>query len=390
MAKGLIRSSSLDDGETQITGGIFDIEKIKDKWIAEDYMVIDNRDEATKSDYPKMVVRKVYVTIDELHHQSVAWTSDDGTKTNVLDSCEYFFIPSGTEGVKVIFTPRSGYEFVEGEESGVRVLQSPLTDDVRLTAPAVRPQDCQVSFVIGEGVVSVEFAIGEETETLSENEIRTLPFGSKVEILGVRAQEFRYPYDGPTKFTVSDGLEIAVSLREQMPGCPEHPWAGGDSVDVWTNGTTLVIEGTGAMSNFVNAADVPWAAVAGEMTEVSVGKDVTRIGVNALAGFAADVPVHGLTATVLNDSIIAPAGAISGAEPEKVAIIDGKAYLGVSVYTNSEVKARGEGEGWGVATNGVIEVPAEGKSGFFYLMSKPSVPSDAIHAPIFIPQNIEE
>ena len=26
-------------------------------------------------------------------------------------------------------------------------------------------------------------------------------------------------------------------------------------------------------------------------------------------------------------------------------------------------------------------VPAPGKQGFFYLMSKPSVPSDAIHAP---------
>ena len=83
----------------------------------------------------------------------------------------------------------------------------------------------------------------------------------------------------------------------------------------------------------------------------------------------------------------APSGAVS-AEFDAVQIMDGKAYLDVSVYTNSEVKARGEG--WGVATNGVIEVPAEGKSGFFYLMSKPSAPSDAIHAPIFIPQNVEE
>ena len=55
-------------------------------------------------------------------------------------------------------------------------------------------------------------------------------------------------------------------------------------------------------------------------------------------------------------------------EFDKVAIMDGKAYLDVSVYTNSEVKARGEGEGWGVATNGVIEVPAPGKQGFFLLI----------------------
>lgn len=63
-----------------------------------------------------------------------------------------------------------------------------------------------------------------------------------------------------------------------------------------------------------------------------------------------------------------PAGAISPAEFERIEIVDGIAYLGVAVYTNSAVKT--EGEGWGVATNGVIEVPAPDKQGFFLLMSK--------------------
>ena len=65
--------------------------------------------------------------------------------------------------------------------------------------------------------------------------------------------------------------------------------------------------------------------------------------------------------------------------------MDGKAYLDVSVYTSDTIT----NQNWSVATNGVIEVPAGGKQGFFYLMSKPSVPSDAIHAPIFIPENVE-
>ena len=164
-------------------------------------------------------------------------------------------------------------------------------------------------------------------------------------------------------------------------GSSENPWAAGDTVMAYTNGAGgLVIKGVGAMSNFVNAAAVPWAAVAGEVSEVSLGRDVTRIGVNALAGFAANVPVQGLTATVLNDSIIAPAGAISPAGFETVAIVDGKAYLGVSVYT-SDTLANPD---WSVATNGIIEVPAEGKSGFFYLLSKPAMPSDAPHSPITI------
>ena len=41
-------------------------------------------------------------------------------------------------------------------------------------------------------------------------------------------------------------------------------------------------------------------------------------------------------------------------------------------------------QNWSVATNGVITVPAPGKQGFFYLMSKPSAPSDAPHSPITI------
>ena len=161
-------------------------------------------------------------------------------------------------------------------------------------------------------------------------------------------------------------------------GSSENPWAAGDTVMAYTNGAGgLVIKGVGAMSNFVNVAAVPWTAVADEVTEVSVDRDVTRIGVNALAGFAAAVPVHGLTATVLNDSILAPAGAISPAEFEKVDIIDGKAYLGVSVYTSETLT----NQDWSLATDGVIEVPAEEKSGFFYLMSKPSAPSDLKEPP---------
>ena len=101
------------------------------------------------------------------------------------------------------------------------------------------------------------------------------------------------------------------------------------------------------------------------------------IGDNLWAGLAEDVVINGET-IVRRKEIAAgfpvetPSGAISPAEFERIDIVDGKAHLGVSVYTNSEVKA----EGWGVATNGVIVVPAPGQQGFFYLMSKPGVPSN--------------
>ena len=75
-----------------------------------------------------------------------------------------------------------------------------------------------------------------------------------------------------------------------------------------------------------------------------------------------------------------PSGAVSGAEFESVQIVDGKAYLGVSVWTSDTIT----NQNWSVATNGVIEVPAEGKTGFFILQSKAAVPSGNNPANIII------
>ena len=140
---------------------------------------------------------------------------------------------------------------------------------------------------------------------------------------------------------------------------------------MWTNGTgALVFEGRGRTDDFASAAERPWAESMPGVRTARVAETVT-LGTNTLKGIAATAPVNGLVPSDLFAAVGGqdPAGAISPAEFEKVAIIDGKAYLDVSVYTNSEVKATDGG--WGVATNGVIEVPAEGKQGFFYLMSRP-------------------
>ena len=70
-----------------------------------------------------------------------------------------------------------------------------------------------------------------------------------------------------------------------------NPWTIGaegheDDVKAWTNGEgRLVIEGRGAlrvaMRNFANAADVPWADCADEVTEVTIAVGVTNVGKNA-------------------------------------------------------------------------------------------------------------
>ena len=156
------------------------------------------------------------------------------------------------------------------------------------------------------------------------------------------------------------------------PGSKDAPWRIGDDVQAYTNGTGgLILFGTGATSNFTGAAELPWVDVVDTIEEVDVSSGITRIGSNLWAGLENGVVIN-METIALRKMIAAgfpaetPSGAISPAEFERIDIVGGKAYLGVSVWTSDTVT----NETWSVATNGVIEVPAPGKSGFFYLKSK--------------------
>ena len=195
---------------------------------------------------------------------------------------------------------------------------------------------------------------------------------------------------GDVVFGTTDGFPLPTV--EGIPGTIVAPWTVGENVQAYTNiAGVLTITGTGAMSNFTNAADVPWNPAM--VKSIAIGNEVTKIGVNTWFGMSGDVVVDGglplSRYAFVGEGFAAseePSGSISPAEFERVDIVDGVALLGVSVYTSDAIT----NENWSVATNGVIEVPAPGKQGFFILKSKPSAPTDAPHAPIFIPEIIEE
>ena len=94
---------------------------------------------------------------------------------------------------------------------------------------------------------------------------------------------------------------------EQLPpeGGKENPWKIGattnDTVVAWTNGTTLVIEGKGAMKDFTAESPVPWAK--GDIVLATVGSDVASLGNAAFAdsptGEGAEI-VFKNPATVIN------------------------------------------------------------------------------------------
>ena len=198
--------------------------------------------------------------------------------------------------------------------------------------------------------------------------------------------------------TVSRSFSLVAPPR----GSSLNPWVGGDSVTVWTNGTTLVIEGMGAMSNFANAASVPWAGIANEVTAVTIAAGVTKVGANAFAGFAEKVPVSGLTATVLNNSVSASEPiipdnmvlvtkeSIEAAKAETAQIVNGQIELGVSVCSNADITA--STANWapvkftkdtqiGLSADGtklVLPIPVAAQQGFMILQSggAKAVPSD--------------
>ena len=164
----------------------------------------------------------------------------------------------------------------------------------------------------------------------------------------------------------------------------------GDAALAWMDGTTFVVEGTGAMYDFASAAEVPWADVAKEVTAVTIEEGVTKVGANAFAGFAENVPVSGLSATVLNNSVSASEPVIpddmvlvakeelQAAKAEAVTVADGVVSLGVTVNTNGNFTA--ETKSWAPVelTSGnvkvengkiVISIPVDSQSGFMILQS---------------------
>ena len=361
-----------DDGTVAISGGIF-ARPVKIEWIAEGYAIGGNSDSATSAAYPYAVTPAAFtVTISDHPHSIAQLTYGNGAVTSLVTNTS-FKLGTGMTGVSVIFTPEHGYCFAVEDETGVRTLPSPVIEDCTVEAPAVEEMPCEVTFAVGAGIRRAAYVCGGVTNELVTGEsARIVQLGTRVELI-VEELPHYYPFAGARTFMVEqETMRVEIFASPIPKGMEGNPFQIGADVFASTNAAgVMTITGTGAMSNFVSATDVPWAPET--VTAVTIAAEVAQIGANAWSGMDDSVVINGTALSAVRylapgvDSAD-PAGAISPAEFERIDIIDGKAYLGVSVFTNSEVKVKGEG--WGVATNGVIEVPAPGKRGFFILKSK--------------------
>ena len=200
------------------------------------------------------------------------------------------------------------------------------------------------------------------------------------------------------------------------PGDRDRPWKAGTSVTAWTNGTgRLVIQGSGTMYDFEDAASVPWAGAADEVTTVTVEGGVTHIGKNVFAEMDNLVSINGenvestyRTVSTVNgksieqfnmmgdalgngtlvypsaepvipdDMVLVAQTELQAAKAEAVTVADGVVSLGVTVNTNGNFTA--EAKSWAPVElkpenvkveNGkiVITIPVDSQSGFMILQS---------------------
>ena len=317
------------------------------------------------------------------HHLSATWTSQAQTEPQAIVD-NVFAVFSGTSNVVVRFAATSGY-----------LLDGPETLDLgNPEADIVVPEADLPATVFINAVVTVErrehmsafwtSGAGTVTNAIAGASFEVERGTTGVKVIFVPEPCYRFVSAGETGIRELDSpltkdCEVSSPEFEGIPGTVVAPWDVGEDVVAYVkDDMTLVIEGSGAMTDFANAEDVPWNEVASEVTRVEVGKGVTHIGENAFVALPDSAVIElSLSFGALRRALgvaEAAAGAISGAEFKAVEIVDGKARLDVSVYTNSKLTAAIEG--WGFATNDVIVVPAPDKQGFFYLMSKPAVPSN--------------
>ena len=273
-------------------------------------------------DMPTATYLYAVITVGQLNHMTAAWTSGDGTVTNAIEGMS-FEVLKGTTGVKVIFTPDQNYRFVNGGETGVRELDSPL----------------------------------------------------------------------------AEGCEVTPPETEGIPGTVVNPWVVGTDVRAYMGDEgTLVITGTGAMDDFASAADVSWAAVADQVTAVTVADGVT-LGKNALALLSNDVLVtfgspvlsvgtmKGATGVyeppapvIPDDKVLVSKESIAAAKAMTVQVVNGQIELSVSVSTNADITAEVP---WapvkftpdtqiGLSSDGtklILPIPVAAQQGFMILQS---------------------
>ena len=190
-------------------------------------------------------------------------------------------------------------------------------------------------------------------------------------------------YDAPTLTIETDGPGTWV-----FKAIADESWKVGDSVTATLGADGILsFTGTGSTHDFSGAADVPWdkSSVKG----VRIGDGVT-LGENVFAGLSDTLPVSlslselksGFSASVPEGMLLVSRTEVEAAGVATLEVENGKAVLGISVCTNSDLTAKVstwkpvsfENSGLSVSADGTkifASIPVNADRGFMVLRSTP-------------------
>ena len=192
-----------------ISGGIFR-KAPENGWLAPDRITVENPDEATKAAYPWTVVpQSCTVTVGNTPYMTVAWTSGDGTVTNVVEN-KTFSVPGGTGKVCVIFTAKPGGEIV-GEnvvDLGAVLSDIAFGSGSGYKLPSVRM--LPVEYVDADGVVRVK-AVGEFTRVTAST--KKLADGKWYAVIGDVTLTNSLSVAGSAHLILCDWATLAITNR---------------------------------------------------------------------------------------------------------------------------------------------------------------------------------
>ena len=190
-------------------------------------------------------------------------------------------------------------------------------------------------------------------------------------------------YDAPTLTIETDGPGTWV-----FKAIADESWKVGDSVTATLGADGILsFTGTGSTRDFSGAADVPWDKAS--VTGIRIGDGVT-FGENVLAGLSDKLPVtlslgelkSGFSASVPEGMLLVSRTEVEAAGVATLEVANGKAVLGISVCTNSDLTAKVstwkpvsfEMSGLAISADGTkifAPIPVNADRGFMVLRSTP-------------------
>ena len=248
------------------------------------------------------------ISFGEHPRVNVAWTFGDGAVTNVVSGA-YFEVKRGTTNVKVIFTPKPGWELLDNGVFDLGTVKADVVfdDDSEYSVPRVRWAS-PIPYIDEDGNERTK-AVGEFEVVSSDTRFLTNGWYAVVDDVDIR-EATNLIVKGDAKLILCDGASLTVTnalIRHAAVSVGE-----GDTLTIYgqTNGTGRLTAKGGSHASGIGAS----SSADGCGTVAIHGGTVTATGGTNASGIGGCYKSSGGSVTITGGRIAARAKSFSAAD----------------------------------------------------------------------------